>query len=213
VIDFLVSKPLPFQMQLVYRYAAGFAWVRVIDSSLSHPADCTLSYVNMAGPNGTYLVAPHAVLVLELAPAPADVPPTPKAPAAAAVEAERLAAAAAARTSAAAAAAAAAAQTTVPSDAARAAPPPPPQAAAAPPDSSGTAAPAYNPADATTQRAPAPPPQAPPPSAPPPPPAPTPPSVEPETELPADAEARKALEAAEAAMVGLHKSNSVDTIA
>ncbi len=49
---------------------AGFAWVRVVDTSLVFPTDCTLDYVLLAGPRGTYLVSPHAVVVLELAPAP-----------------------------------------------------------------------------------------------------------------------------------------------
>ena len=38
----------------------GYAWVRVMDTALASPQDCALSYVNLAGPNGTYLVAPHA---------------------------------------------------------------------------------------------------------------------------------------------------------
>lgn len=54
----------------------GYAWVRVLDTALASPQDCALSYVNLAGPNGTYLVAPHAVLVLELAPAPVGMEPT-----------------------------------------------------------------------------------------------------------------------------------------
>ena len=49
----------------------GFVWVRIADTSLTFPSDCALSFVNMAGPQGTYLVAPLTVLVLELAPAPA----------------------------------------------------------------------------------------------------------------------------------------------
>ena len=49
---------------------AGFAWVRVVDTSLVFPSDCTLSYVVLSGSRGTYLVSPHAVVVLELAPAP-----------------------------------------------------------------------------------------------------------------------------------------------
>ena len=53
----------------------GYAWVRVVDSSLRPPSDCSLSYVNMGGAAGTYLVSPHAVLVLELAPAPEGAPP------------------------------------------------------------------------------------------------------------------------------------------
>ena len=54
----------------------GYAWVRVLDTALAVPADCELAYINLAGPQGTYLVAPHAVVVLELAPAPEGLAPT-----------------------------------------------------------------------------------------------------------------------------------------
>jgi hypothetical protein len=54
----------------------GYAWVRVLDTALAAPADCALAYINLAGPQGTYLVAPHAVVLLELAPAPEGLPPT-----------------------------------------------------------------------------------------------------------------------------------------
>ena len=47
-----------------------FAWVRVVDTSLAFPSDCTLSYVELAGTKGSYLVSPHAVAIFELAPAP-----------------------------------------------------------------------------------------------------------------------------------------------
>ena len=54
----------------------GYAWVRVLDTALAAPADCDLAYINLAGPQGTYLIAPHAVVLLELAPAPEGLPPT-----------------------------------------------------------------------------------------------------------------------------------------
>ena len=54
----------------------GYAWVRLADTGLQSPQDRTLAYVNLAGPRGTLLVAPHAVVVLELAPAPPGTPPT-----------------------------------------------------------------------------------------------------------------------------------------
>jgi len=47
-----------------------FAWVRVVDTSLSFPSDCTLSYIDLTGTKGSYLVSPHAVVIFELAPAP-----------------------------------------------------------------------------------------------------------------------------------------------
>ena len=50
----------------------GFVWVRVIDTSLVFPSDCALTSVTLAGPRGTYLVAPHTVLVLEMAPSPLE---------------------------------------------------------------------------------------------------------------------------------------------
>ena len=68
----------------------GYAWVRVMDTALASPQDCALSYVNLAGPNGTYLVAPHAVLVLELAPAPMGMEPTAEQVAAAKRRAARI---------------------------------------------------------------------------------------------------------------------------
>jgi isoamylase len=54
----------------------GYTWVRVLDTALASPADCELAYVSLAGPQGTYLVAPHAVVLLELAPAPEGTAPT-----------------------------------------------------------------------------------------------------------------------------------------
>ena len=67
----------------------GYAWVRVMDTALAAPADCELAYINLAGPQGTYLVAPHAVVLLELAPAPEGLPPTAEQVEAARAAAER----------------------------------------------------------------------------------------------------------------------------
>lgn len=67
----------------------GYAWVRVLDTALAAPADCDLAYINLAGPQGTYLVAPHAVVLLELAPAPEGLPPTAEQVEAARAAAER----------------------------------------------------------------------------------------------------------------------------
>ena len=67
----------------------GYAWVRVLDTALAAPADCDLAYINLAGPQGTYLIAPHAVVLLELAPAPEGLPPTAEQVEAARAAAER----------------------------------------------------------------------------------------------------------------------------
>jgi hypothetical protein len=44
----------------------GAAWVRVLDSGLPSPADCTPVYLEIGAGGGSYAAGPHAVAVLEL---------------------------------------------------------------------------------------------------------------------------------------------------